>query len=232
MTGLMPVSSWADFAGLIHGTSHRRRKTYVTIVGVERNKAKALCAMTAGRFSRVRAATIDGMQAVNRFALKEWASVCAAIAAGRQSVLLRKGGIDEGPGGFRVQHEEFWMYPTRFHQQPDELAPDAATFLDDPAAAPPPDGVVRLSLYAVATRVERVNDPERLAGFAGRHILSESAVQERFQYRAPGLFVIELQTYRREKPHEIEDRPEFAGCHSWVDLGAELEVDRLTPVAQ
>ncbi|NBS89997.1 DUF1802 family protein, partial [bacterium] len=33
-----------------------------------------------------------------QLACKEWASVCAALASGRQSILLRKGGIAEPTG--------------------------------------------------------------------------------------------------------------------------------------
>jgi hypothetical protein len=40
-------------------------------------------------------------------AFKEWAAVCEALAAGRQTIILRKGGIQEGREGFRVQHGEF-----------------------------------------------------------------------------------------------------------------------------
>lgn len=171
------------------------------------------------------------MQSANRFALKEWASVCAAIAAGRQTVLLRKGGIDEGPGGFRVQHAEFWLYPTRFHQSAAELRPDAAEFLAHPAAAPPPAGTVSLRIYAVATRVERIVDVNQLDAFRGGHILSESAVAERFHYRQPGLFAIEFIAYDRAPPHEVPELPEFAGCHSWVDLGRDLPTSGLSPIA-
>ena len=43
------------------------------------------------------------------FAFKEWAGVCAALESGRQSVILRKGGIADGPGGFVPDHEAFWL---------------------------------------------------------------------------------------------------------------------------
>ena len=52
----------------------------------------------------------------NRFALKEWAVVVRALATGRQVILLRKGGIEEEPGEFRVEHAEFFLYPTFEHQ--------------------------------------------------------------------------------------------------------------------
>lgn len=170
------------------------------------------------------------MQSANRIALKEWASVCAAVAEGRQTILLRKGGIDEGPGGFRVQHPEFWLFPTRFHQNAAELRPDAAALLAHPAAAPPPAATIRLQRYAVVTSVTHVTDPSRLAAFRSRHVLSESAVIERFEYRTPGLFVIEFRAFQRTAPHEITDLPEFAGCHSWVDLGRDLPADDLAEI--
>ena len=44
------------------------------------------------------------MQSANRFAFKEWAVTCQALAAGRQSLLLRKGGIHERNGRFEVEH--------------------------------------------------------------------------------------------------------------------------------
>ena len=170
------------------------------------------------------------MQSASRFALKEWASVCAAITAGRQTVLLRKGGIDEGPGEFRVQHSEFWLYPTRFHQSAAELRPDAAEFLSHPAAAPPPAGTVSLRIYAVATRVERIVDVNQLDDYQGRHVLSQSAVADRFHYRQPGLFAIEFTPFVRTAPHEVPELPEFAGCHSWVDLGRDLPTSGLSPI--
>ena len=49
-------------------------------------------------------------------AFKEWAGICDALGAGRQCVILRKGGIAEGPGGFAPEHDAFWLYPTRVHE--------------------------------------------------------------------------------------------------------------------
>ena len=69
-------------------------------------------------------------------AFKEWAAVCAALAAGRQALILRKGGIAEGPGGFRPEHDRFWLLPTRFHERPDKLQPDDAGFFDQAQADP------------------------------------------------------------------------------------------------
>ena len=50
-------------------------------------------------------------------AFKEWAIVCEAIGSGRQSIMLRKGGIAEGRDGFAFKHREFFLFPTWFHEQ-------------------------------------------------------------------------------------------------------------------
>ena len=49
-------------------------------------------------------------------ALKEWAIICKALEDGRQTLLLRKGGILEYRKGFEVKHSEFLLYPTFEHQ--------------------------------------------------------------------------------------------------------------------
>ncbi len=68
-------------------------------------------------------------------ALKEWAAVCQALAVGRQTILLRKGGIAEGPGGFRAEHDAFWLLPTYFHEAPRRCGPTIARFS---SGQPPP----------------------------------------------------------------------------------------------
>lgn len=172
------------------------------------------------------------MDCVNRIALKEWAVVCAAVAAGRQTILLRKGGIDEGPDGFQAEHPEYWLFPTRFHQRAEELTPDAAPLLRQVEQSVPPSGTIRLDLYAAVHRVDFVDDPSRLEALEGLHILAPATLAERFAYRSPGLFVFTVRVYRRDEPFEISDAPHFAGCHSWVDLRNKLPTAGLSPVLQ
>jgi hypothetical protein len=57
---------------------------------------------------------------------KEWALVCEALGSGRQSVIIRKGGVAEGRDGFAFRHREFFLFPTYFHEQLDLVRwPDA-----------------------------------------------------------------------------------------------------------
>jgi len=44
------------------------------------------------------------------------AVVCSALEAGRQIILLRKGGIYESAGEFEIEHRQFLFFPTFLHQ--------------------------------------------------------------------------------------------------------------------
>src|SRR5690606_11736877 len=62
-------------------------------------------------------------------AFKEWHAIVGALAAGHQTLILRKGGIAEGRGGFRPRGEPFWLLPTAFHEQAEKLRPEAEPWL-------------------------------------------------------------------------------------------------------
>lgn len=167
---------------------------------------------------------------VNRFAFKEWAVVCAALAEGRQTLLVRKGGIHERSGRFAVEHDEFWLFPTRFHQDPDELCEDARPLLKTVASDAPPAGALLLSLYAVVDEIIVLQDESRLSQLSGLQVLAEPTIRERFHYRTPGLFVLPARISRLPKPVVLADSPHFAGCRTWVDLQRDLPTAALRPV--
>src|ERR1700761_8365307 len=86
-------------------------------------------------------------------AFKEWAGVCDALGSGRQSLILRKGGVAEGPDGFRPEHPAFWLYPTFVHEAEQGLrSPTRLGLVETP-------GLVELETLVVVEwlgRVERV----------------------------------------------------------------------------
>src|SRR5436309_9744278 len=69
-------------------------------------------------------------------ALKEWDTVCDALRSGRRMILLRKGGIAEGAGGFQVEHRQFLLFPTFVHQDYRMLKPEAHARFQPRAAEP------------------------------------------------------------------------------------------------
>ncbi|MFG0332052.1 MAG: DUF1802 family protein [Maioricimonas sp. JB049] len=166
----------------------------------------------------------------SRFALKEWAAVCAALATGRQTMLLRKGGILEETGSFEVAHRQFWLYPTQFHQSADQFIEQARPLLKIVGASEPAPGQLRLTHLAVVEDVYHLDDAALLPELVDWHVLAPHVLEQRFNYREPGLCVVTVRVYERKTPYELAESPEFAGCKSWVDLGTDLPADDLTPV--
>jgi hypothetical protein len=150
-------------------------------------------------------------------ALKEWAVVCRALELGIQTVLLRKGGISEPGGGFRCEHDQFWLYPTRFHQGAEALTPAGAALLAE--IHPPADpALVPISLLAKVHAVHRLTSPEEVQPFLDQQILSPETVLQRFHYKRPELFAIEVTCESVRNPFIVRETAEIAGCHSWVTL--------------
>ena len=159
-------------------------------------------------------------------ALKEWDVVCAALASGRQSLILRKGGIDEAAGGFAPEHTAFWLYPTRVHQDQQGVKPGEAgpSLLEGVQEREIP--IEYLAVVGLIGRVERLED---LSSLDSSHIWTEETVEKRFHYRRPGLWVIGVRVYRAAS-ERLPVTPEFLGCKSWVPLGVELPAAGIKPV--
>ncbi len=158
--------------------------------------------------------------------------ICAELAAGRQTILLRKGGIREPAGGFAIEHHEFFLLPTYVHQNEDELVVPARAALPAVIRQAPPAGQLRLDLYATVETVIEVTSLEPLRRLEREHALSWSAVERRFQYRRPGLHVIALRVYRLAHPCVVPNLFRYDGCRSWVALEDELPVRDVHPVLE
>jgi len=170
-------------------------------------------------------------------ALKEWAAVAAAIRAGRQSILLRAGGIADPAGRFGFSHPWFWIYPTRFHESAERLLPEAKPFVEAAATAASPGdeaavgGTIRsLDLVATLDAVKWIDDRAVAERLAPMHVLAPTVVRERFDYRQPGLAVALVRVWRRRESHRIVETPAMEGCRSWVELPEPLACDASEPV--
>ncbi len=156
-------------------------------------------------------------------AFKEWAGVCAALVEGRQSLILRKGGIAEGPGGFQPEHPAFWLYPTHVHQAQQGLK----TVIEE---ADHDTETVALRGLAVVERLWFVDRVELVPALDDLHVWTTETVLQRFHYRRPGLWVLGVRVYRRDDPWIVPITPEQLGCKTWVPLGASLDTSGMRPV--
>lgn len=163
-------------------------------------------------------------------ALKEWASICKALALGRQLVILRKGGIDEESGRFTLDHQQFWLYPTFVHQKLDGLHPEATQYLHLSLLGKPAEGQVRLTHFAAVTAAYELHDMVGVYKLQPVHCWSQSAVESRFTYGRPGLQALVVRVYRSQRMHELPETPAYAGCKSWVELDRALSTDGAVPV--
>lgn len=162
-------------------------------------------------------------------ALKEWAAAEEALATGQIALLIRKGGIHERQGDFGVEHREFWIFPTGWHQNPEDLAAPLHPLLD--VLSPPARGTVPFRVYAVVDDVFRVENADALDRLDGMHPLSLPAAHYRFNYRdRPFVHALVLRAYRLPGPVILPDTLRYEGCVSWVELDQALSTADLIPV--
>ncbi|MDX2036051.1 MAG: DUF1802 family protein [Isosphaeraceae bacterium] len=158
-------------------------------------------------------------------AFKEWSSVRDALRSGRQSIILRKGGIDEGSRGFTQRSLAFWIWPTRLHES------EQGT-LESPAGTHrlAPDTSIHIDTFTTVDAVARLESIEEVELLAQEHIWTLETLRARFAYRRPGLLMMVVRAYVRPSAIPIEATPEQAGCKSWVELETAIETAGIEPV--
>ena len=164
-------------------------------------------------------------------ALKEWAIVCKALEEGRQVLLLRKGGILEYKQGFEIKHNKFLLFPTFEHQSKEYIQPDYIDNIDiilqyqltnhyHPTTN---SGRNKLTLYAEVIDVKEVNDKSLIRKLEKYHIWNDRYVNLRMDYNPKKpMSVLLLRVYKMNNPLEVDIRPEWAGCRSWVSVEFEF----------
>jgi len=163
-------------------------------------------------------------------AFKEWAGVCDALLEGRQTLLVRKGGLSEGtgPGNFALEHTEFWLYPTWVHQA--EQGVRARDSSASPVHRIDHEGIVPIRALVRVGPIGYVKNVETLAELEPFHIFTAETIIKRFQYRHPGLWVLGARVWQHDTGFAVAVAPEHAGCKTWVYLDKPLPVRELTPV--
>ncbi|MFO0964589.1 MAG: DUF1802 family protein [Gemmataceae bacterium] len=156
-------------------------------------------------------------------AFKEWAVICKALALGKQSILLRKGGVAED---FEVEHTRFWLYPTYVHQQEGGIQAEARPLLEEAKRERPAPGIVRLSHWVEVTGIYKVHDLIPALLLSHLHLWSDETVEKRFRYRTPGIYVLAVRVHEAEKAADVPETAAYAGCKSWVELDQSVSTAR------
>jgi hypothetical protein len=163
-------------------------------------------------------------------AFKEWSGVCDALAGGRQSIILRKGGIAEHSGRFVPEHRVFWLFPTHVHESQQGLRTATPERAGRQTEAKGAAGTVRISALLEVVTISYLDRIEPLERLADLHVWTEETVRQRFRYREPGLWVLGVRAYRGETDWPITVTPAMAGCKTWVTLDEPLRTAGLAPV--
>src|SRR5438132_4454886 len=126
---------------------------------------------------------LEPLLAAQQKALKEWAVVCRALREGRQSVLLRKGGIIEETRDFALVERRFLLYPTYEHQ---DLGSVQEPYRDDFAqtlASRPSEDVVRIDAWAEVTDLFLTHDLDALLAVSDTYAWSPDYIRMRMAYK-------------------------------------------------
>jgi hypothetical protein len=166
-----------------------------------------------------------------RIAFKEWAVIVDALGRGDQILILRKGGISEGRGGFQVDHPEFLLFPTLFHQQRESVLPSAQKRFDEISGYFPPPEKLRLEYFAKVIEWQKLESPEAAQRLHGQHVWRDEVIAERFDWgKNKNIFALATRVFRLEKPVELPNLAAYGGCKSWITLEEELSTERAEPV--
>jgi hypothetical protein len=161
-------------------------------------------------------------------ALKEWASVCAALGDGRQMILLRKGGIYESAGEFEIEQRRFLLFPTYLHQTAEMLKHGEHTALEPLKAEPDKTAI---SLAGEIADIIPMANRAAMDALDDEHIWTSKLIDMRFNYRPENpLYLLLVRAYRLGKAVTIDNTPAYAGCKSWVPLDRTVETRYATPV--
>lgn len=161
-------------------------------------------------------------------ALKEWAVVVRALGEGRQLLLFRKGGIREEGREFKVEEQEFFLYPTYEHQHPEGLREEFRPWLSGLPKKTP--DTLQIEFHATVEKVFYLANPDMAQSLTPYHIYHEKQILERFQYKPTKPLYVLLLRVSRIPPVSLQNLPAYAGCKSWVPLESPLGTAHATSV--
>jgi hypothetical protein len=150
---------------------------------------------------------------------KEWQVVCDALAQGRQTVILRKGGIHEGRDGFSFAHDRFFLFPTRYHVQPDQVREGAPEALPEWKEG----DLVRIRHLVHIPTALTLTDWQSVETLEPFHIYTPQTVRERFDWEGRGMssgsiHVALAEVWQLAQAWEFCYEKRMGGCRSWIEL--------------
>ena len=158
--------------------------------------------------------------------LKEWATVIKALEQGKQTVILRKGGILETASGFNIESRKFFLFPTWEHQEIKHVKPEFHNFLTDVLNKKPDKGFNKITSYAEILFEKDVSSVETINKLSSFHVWSDSYIEERRNWMPEKpMKAVFLKTVIIPE-FNLPLQPEFQGCKSWIEINSNFQKGR------
>ena len=153
-------------------------------------------------------------------ALKEWATVVKALEQGKQTVILRKGGILETASGFNIESKKFFLFPTWEHQETKHVKPEFHDFLNQVLDNKPNQGFNKITSYAEVLYEKDIESNDIINNLSSFHVWSDEYIQERRNWMPEKpMKAVFLRTMKISEI-DLPLQPEFSGCKSWIELNS------------
>ena len=134
---------------------------------------------------------------------KELASVCQAIGAGRQSILLRKAGLRESTAESVFESRNFYLLPTRYHEK---------------EKGGPSEGFT-ISLYVHIIQSGDLLEWPRIEKLLPLTAYDPKTIREHFDSRDEKLLhFAHIRAIRLDPVWQLPASPSLSGCRSWFQL--------------
>jgi len=155
-------------------------------------------------------------------AFKEWAIICDTLGSGKQSLILRKGGIHEGKKGFRFEHEKFALFPTRFHEQEQSVRVDTKEAVI-PKTEYEIGEIVPIQYWAKIDSIWNLSQWKSIEALNEFHIWDEQLILDRYHWGQtkddpPSISAALVRAFRFEDILKVPYEKKYGGCRSWVNL--------------
>jgi hypothetical protein len=156
-------------------------------------------------------------------AFKEWSYIVTALGKGKQSIILRKGGISEENGDFELKGKEFILFPTLYHQAEQLVKPQWLPFLKTEHYYSEPDKV-RIRYFAKVVDNQVLTDWEKVKKLDAFHGWKEEIIRERFLRWENKIQLLVLQIYELGASQDIVLKSEYEVCKSWVEIDEKIDL--------
>ncbi|QDS35390.1 DUF1802 family protein [Brevibacillus brevis] len=172
------------------------------------------------------------VQPLSPLSLKEWAVAVKALGEGEQIITIRKGGLYEETREFRLENNQFYLYPTYEHQKRDMVKADYQRLLDATLEGWTMDKkTVTIEYFAEVTDDVELMDEAKLHALSPFHIWTDNFADVRLHWKKKQpLHILFVRMYRLEQPVEIPIDAAYQGCKSWHDLLVDIPRAAFTPV--